>query len=187
MNTLNNQEGFTIIELIITIVFISFALLGIYAFFHPAQILSANFSNHSTALRLGQEGMEVVKNIRDNNIRAGHQWLQGLIGCQNGCQLDYKTGTPAQTPNDRLQPYNESKFLKINDDGFYDYTGASVPSHNSTLMFKRKITITIAPASSGGPISQGTPDSLRVEVLVTWKYNNQTLSFTTVGYMYNYN
>jgi len=178
------MEGFGAVELIITIVFVAFALLGIYSFFQPASILSANFSNHIIALHLGREGMEVVKNIRDNNIRAGRPWSQGLNACQSGCQLDYKTGTPVETPSDALQSYDSSKFLQVNSDGFYDYNGTS-------SLYKRKVTITpVQPPVGGGiivpPIIGGDSDVLKVEVLVTWSYNARSFNFQTIGYLFKY-
>lgn len=168
------EKGFTIVELIITLVFVSFALLGIYAFFHPASVLSANFSNHLIAMRLGQEGVEVIKNIRDNNIRNGRSWLglPDLGACRDsrGCQLTYKSDTPGQTESDRLKLYDDNRYLKVNEDGFYDYD-----TRGTASVFKRKVAITTI-----------SSDAVRIEVTVAWNYNNKTLVFKTIGYMYNF-
>lgn len=160
------------VELMITLVFVSFSLVGIYAFFHPASVLSSNFSNHLVAMRLGQEGVEVIKNIRDNNIRSGRSWLPNLTICTNsrGCQLTYKTLTSGETDSDRLKLYDENAYLKVNGDGFYDYSAGGVSS-----IFKRKVFLT-----------RMDSDLVRIEVTVSWNYNNKTITSQTVGYMYNY-
>ena len=166
------QKGFTIVELIIAIVILSFAIIGIYSFFHPAILLVSNFYFRSTADYLAQEGLEVVKNIRDNNILRGESWSQGFSSCVAGCQLDYKTGTPPIGGSvNPLEPYNDNNFLNINADGFYSYD-AGTPTK-----FKRKVTIT-----KPFPSNQ---DILKVVVLVKWDHNGNLFTFDTIGYIYN--
>ena len=162
--------GFTIIEIIITIALLAFGIVGIYGFFYPASALTSNFSLHSTADYFAQEGLEVVKNIRDSNIIHRTTWSQGLSNCSAGCQLDYKTGTIVETFVNILQTYTGSP-LNINSDGFYSYDAGTATK------FKRKVTIT-RPFPSNSNI-------LKVDVLVLWDYNGKSFSFDTIGYIYN--
>lgn len=167
------------VELIITIVVLSFGIIGIYGFFQPALILTSNFSLRITADYLAQEGLEIVKNIRDNNIINNLIWSQGLSDCSAGCQLDYKTGTLVETPDNALKDYTGQP-LNINTDGFYSY------NPGNTTKFKRKITITYPEICSGDPpLCFFFTDSLKVDVLVTWENNDQPFSFETIGYVYN--
>ena len=168
--TLKNDNGFSIVELTITIVLLSFGILGIYGFFYPATVLTGNFPLHLAANYLTQEGMEVIKNIRDNNILSGKQWSEGLAVCIAGCQLDYKTGTAFQTNVNNLRSY-QNTFLNKNTDGLYSY------DNGSATLFKRRIITTKFPPNN---------DSLRIEVVVTWDYRGRTFSSSTIGYIYNY-
>ena len=165
----HNQKGFTVVELIITIAILSFGIIGIYNFLEPAIILNTNSSNQFIAVYLAQEVLEVVKNIRDNNIILGNQWSEGFSICVAGCQLDYKTGTATEMPPNQIQSY-QNTFLNINSDGFYSYD-----SGDNTI-FKRKVVITEPTASS---------DILKIDVLVTWRHNGLTFNFSTIGYIYN--
>ena len=70
--------GFTILELIISISLLLFAIIGFISFFVPAIKLTGNFTFHGTADYLAQEGLEIVKNIRDNNIISQTTWSEGL-------------------------------------------------------------------------------------------------------------
>lgn len=162
--------GFTTVELIITIVFLAFGILGIYGFFYPASVLTGNFSMHSIADYLAQEGMEVAKNIRDNNTLSDLRWSEGLVDCASGCQLDYKTGTLVETPANALKSYTGDP-LNLNEGGFYSY------DQGTATKFKRKITVT-------QPFV-GNDDILKVIVLVAWDYNGKPFSFETIGYLYN--
>lgn len=166
-----NERGFTMVELIVTIAILSFGIIGLYSFSHPATLLTSNFSSRLTAAYLAQDALETVKNIRDNNILSGNLWSQRLTGCTSGCQLDYKTETSIETVSNQLKAYNDSTFLNINTDGFYSYDAGSATK------FKRKITITQPSTST---------DILKVDVLVSWNYNGQPFTYNTIGYIYNY-
>ena len=155
-------SGFTMVELIITLAILSFGIIGVYNAFYSMIILSNNISSRFTATYLSQEGLEIVRNIRDNNFILSAAWSNGLLGCNLGCQGDYKT-------NASLQAYNNN-FLKLNTDGFYSYDSGVATK------FKRKITITQP---------SGT-DTLKAIVQVLWDDNGKPSSFETEEYLYNW-
>ncbi len=162
--------GFTIVEIIIAISILSFGIVSVYSVFSGIVILTYNISLRFTAAYLAQEGVEIVRNIRDNNFinmvsNPNLKWSAGLIGspCNTGCQADYKTQT--------LNQYNNT-FLGLNNGGFYSYDTGATPT-----MFKRKIIIS--------PVL-GTGNALNVAVVVIWKYAGQTFTFKAEEYLYNW-
>lgn len=158
------------VELIITIAILSFGIIGVYAAFSPTISVSYTIKNRLAAAYLAQEGLEIVRNIRDANFIAGNAWSDGLLNCQVGCQATYKTGTAVQGPEDQMAPYNGTVFLVLGGDGFYGYAtgGKKTP-------FTRKITIT--------PISG---DTLKVNTAVFWSHNGQQSNFQTETYLYDW-
>jgi len=166
----NKKRGFTIIELILTIVILSFGIIGVYNVFSPFISLNSNLYSRFTAAYLAQEGVEIVKNLRDHNFVNSTSWSNGLLICNLGCQADYKAGTLVAGVNNQLQSYDPNKFLKLDSEGFYSYDGST------DTIFKRKITITEDPP----------PDVLKVDVSVTWDFNGQFFNFDTVEYIYNW-
>jgi len=167
---MNTSKGFTLIELVITIAVLSLGIIGVYSAFNPIVVATYNLSSRLTATYLAEEGMEVVRNIRDTNVANAKLWSAELAGCSLGCQLDYKTGTNAQLFEDQLKVYDDKNFLVQNADGFYGY------GDGQKTLFTRKITIT----------QNDSPDIMKVQVQVFWNYNGQPLSFQTSGYLYNY-
>lgn len=132
------KDGFTIIELIISVFILSIAIVGIFSAFSVMVILTANAADQLTATYLAQEGMEVVRNIRDTNwLTSGAVWDEGLTGCDKssmGCEADYTTGT-GTSGTYPIVPWS-GRYLYVSSDGFYDYA-----TDGTKTKFKRKIII----------------------------------------------
>ena len=146
------NKGFTIIELIISIFILSVAIVGIYNSFSAMVYMTNNASNNLKAAYLTQEGLEIVRNIRDNNWVSGNDWNIGLDDtnqCAIGCEADYTTGT--SPGNSMITHFGDYLFLNTN--GFYQYNQAGA----TQTIFKRDIVITSV-----------SSDILKVAVTVTW-------------------
>jgi len=86
------KKGFTILEVIISILVVTIGVLSVYTV--TQQIVS--YTYHSafrlTAVYLGEEGIEIVRNIRDTNWLKGVAWNNGLgVGAW---EADYNTIQP---------------------------------------------------------------------------------------------
>ena len=155
-----SKKGFTIIELIISIFILSVAVVGIFGAFSMVSVLTADATNKLTATYLAQEGMEIVRNIRDSNwlyIDAnpdgGMNWDESLDNCESaGCEVDYETTGQNAISQHFPQPYITGDYLSqtslINPDsttvaGFYGYT-----SRGTQTIFKRKVTISCLPTGT---------------------------------------
>ena len=120
-----NSKGFTLIEALVSLVILTIAL-------GPALILSSNISstasviqNNLIAANLAQEGVEVIRALRDAS------WYNGLsfdIGLADGI---YRTDWNSNI----LITLGSNPPLKVSD-GLYNY------SSGTETMFKRTITIT---------------------------------------------
>ncbi|MBU2545232.1 prepilin-type N-terminal cleavage/methylation domain-containing protein [Patescibacteria group bacterium] len=73
------NKGFTILELLATIVVISIGVLGAYSVAQKIFSLTFISTNHLTAAYLAQEGVEIVRNARDTNWIEGDDWRDGLV------------------------------------------------------------------------------------------------------------
>lgn len=127
------NKAFTLIEVIVSVAVILTALV--------ATISLVTFSTSSIrinkskiiAFGLAQEGLEIVKNIRDNN------WLHNCPACDRRTAANWRIGLG--TGNWRIQYDTESLLsfsstpLKLNSSGFYQYgAGSNTP-------FYRRINI----------------------------------------------
>ncbi len=170
----NSQQGFTMIEMIVTIAILSFGILGLYELFYPMITQTRLVSLRFTAANLAQEGLEIARNMRDNNFIASAtnpsvRWSDGLLDCEAGCQLDYKTDTAVALQASALSAYNPNAFLKINAEGLYGYeAGEDTP-------FKREVII-----------QRISTDVLKVVANVYWEYAGRAYTFTADQYLYDW-
>jgi len=149
------SKGFTLIELLIASSVIIVGIAG--AFVAVQQGISAiDYCNSRfIAAFLAQEGVEIMKNIRDTNVLQGTAWNDGF-SANGDYEVEY-TDAHSTTPSLSTifcspDCFNDLDFLKKIDHGFYNYT-----SPNQTK-FKRKIKIMNA-----------SSDKLELEITVYWK------------------
>lgn len=203
-NNLQNNKGFTIIELVISIFVLSIAVVGAYNAFTTMDILTSSSTNRFTAAYLAQEGIEIVRNIRDTNWIKGYDWRCGLADvtgttmvcetgnkdCTTGCEADYTTFGTADSP---LYPWGGSgNYLSVDSNGFYVYDYNSTDENLIATKFKRKITVipTITYTNESG---YQVFDTLRVIVEVSWDEKANILhpnttqdSIIAEEYLYNW-
>ena len=157
-----NIKGFTLMEVIIAIAVIITALITLIALisFVVSGLRPAEF--RLIAVNLAQEGLEIVRNIRDSNWlsykRAPENWRDGL---STG---DYR----AQYNQFALLSWADS-FLKIDSNGFYQYDSGSDTS------FKRKITIEHMGNNQIKAVSE-----------ITWQEKGKSYSVEAESRLYNW-
>lgn len=158
MEKFKKEKSFTLLEMIFAIFFLTVVFLSVFSLITQLIIGSSISSQNLIAAYLAQEGMELVRNIRDTNLLEGKDWREGLG--EGEWQIDFN--------DSNLLPYN-GDFLKINDEGFYHYGGGRESP------YKRKITI-----------SQSEPDVLKVEVQVFWQERGREHQLKAEGRLYNW-
>lgn len=136
------QEGFTLIEAMIAIALIMIGLSGVFVLINRSLGFHNLAFHRLVAAQLAQEGIEIVRNLRDSNWLAGRAWNEGLN--PGIYQIDYQSL--------QLTPYLDQNLLFDEENKVFTYEkGRSTP-------YKRKIEIT-----------QVSPDELKVIVTVFWK------------------
>lgn len=160
------------IELIITIFVIIVALIGVFVTVqHSISYIQPIFSR-LTAAYLAQEGIEIVRNLRDENWLDEDRpyWYSGLGGT---FKVSYNQG---------LGPCGSCEFedvtlpfLEISSGpAFYNY------DFGSATRFKRKVEINQIDNPPGGDIV----DYLEVKVLVEWEEKGERDSFLVQENLY---
>lgn len=158
------RKGFTLIEVLAAVFVVVMGVVGVFGLV-TRTVSSTSFVNSQlVASYLVQEGLEIVRNIRDANFLkihkgVGGQWNDGLTACAAGCGADY---------NDVALGSFQDTFLKLNN-GFYTYDAGT------DTILKRKIII-----------DSVTTDVLKVSVDVSWQDKGNTRTVRGAINLYNW-
>lgn len=167
-----NKKAFSLIEALVAI---SILMIGILSAFILVIRTLANIPHVQSRLiatNLAQEGVELVRQIRDTNFVNSSTFRNGLISGEY--QIDSSERI--------LYPFDQTDFLKFdNDKQIYSYNSGE----KNPFFFQRKILIS--------DIEEKT-NVFRVNVVVTWcvKRNesqclkNPTYILNVEDHLYNY-
>lgn len=142
------QGGFTLIETFVAIFVMMMAIVAPMSIVSKA-LSSARYAKEQvTAFYLAQEGIELVRNIRDNNaISKTGLWNEGALGnsasgsenvcyAASGCQIDAKNLTVQNCTG-------ACPVLNIDTNGIYTYgTVGTTPSQFTRTIQIRKLNST---------------------------------------------
>ena len=126
MSKANKERGFTLVETLIALVLITISMGPVFALATSSINVASRIEHNLIASNLAQEGIEVIRNIRDTN------WLNGVAFDNN-----LPTGTwrvQWDTVGGGLMAVSSNPVLKKNN-GLYNYlTGTDT-------VFRRIMTI----------------------------------------------
>jgi len=143
------EQGFTLIELLITILVMTIGISGAFLAIQQGIIAIDYSNNRFIAAFLAQEGVEIIKNIRDSNLLEYYYvsdltaWNKGLITGVGVADFELQY-TDAQSLDPALtEPscspscdFDDLRFLRKSENGFYNYNNLE-----QATRFKRKVNI----------------------------------------------
>jgi len=162
LNNKRTNKGFTLLELMAVTMIISIGLVGVMNLINQISLNSRLTRSKLTAAYLAQEGIEVVRNIRDTNwVENASQWDENISVGTFG--LDYQT----QSLPD-INCGNGSSFLKF-DGNFF------ICNAISATKFKRTVNI----QKTGN-------EYISVLVRVTWRELQQDYEIRAMEKLYRW-
>jgi len=146
---LNFKKGFSLLETLVAIFLLIMVIIGPFSMAVKSLVLISLSQHQITASYLGQEGIEIIRSVRDNNFINNRDWLFGLDPClgNDGCYVDALTGLAYQC-------LGACPYIKYNASSTIPY---NYQNGNDTI-FTRKIKIT----------KLSNSDEAKVEVVVSW-------------------
>ncbi len=161
------QFGFSLLEVIIAIYIITVALVGIMTLLSQTTSSAAASYSKLIAVHLAQEGIEVVRNIRDLNYGTNgwNDWYanSSILGDHI---VQYDGGK-----DDGLRPFQDIPLKYDSSSGLYGYDAGS----NTPFIFKRKITL-----------SKISDVQIKVAAQVSWTEHGRSQSLTVEDRLWNW-
>ncbi len=165
--------GFTLLETIVAVTVLVTAIIGPFSLASQTIKAQSIAKNQLIAANLAQEGIELFRNYRANNILRNatdsdggfSHWLDGTDACQSGCGIDVRTDINAPQPAPELPGCGtlNNCLLYLNGDSMYGLNPAGTPTK-----FHRKINIETVSA---------VPPEIKVTTTVTWSEGVGTDTF----------
>lgn len=135
------NKSFTLIEALVAIFLLTVGVAGSFALMQRVTSFTSTYSSQFIASYLAQEGIEIIRNIRDTNYLERRSWDTG-IGANTDFRLDYRSQVfPDATCGNYLQ----------HNGNFY------ICSTDPANKFQRQITVSVPAA-----------DKMTVSVEVSW-------------------
>ncbi len=120
---LKTNDGYLMVESLVAIMIVTAGLLGIFALLSRSLSLNRVVSDRFVAAYLAAEGIEIVKNVVDNNLIAARPWNEGLG--DGDYELDY---------DDSALQANQNRPLKFDPiSGLYSYSGPNPTNFQRTI------------------------------------------------------
>ncbi|MFA4833270.1 MAG: prepilin-type N-terminal cleavage/methylation domain-containing protein [Patescibacteria group bacterium] len=159
------QSGFSILEIVVAFSIITIGLVGVLSL--TAQNVQVEYTNKNNlvASQLAQEGLELIRNIRDNNWLVGNSWDNSIT--PGTYIVDYSGNISS------VAGIGEARLQQRNDIGEEDYYWHEASDPDS--LFSRLITIT-----------QTSPELLNVSCLIQWEDRGQTFQYVADTILYDW-
>ncbi len=154
-----NNKGFTLLETIVAVGLIVVGLIAALALITNSLFYVSNIQDRLAAANLMAEGIEVTKNIRDNNWLQNKVWNDGFLA-DGDYQVAYNSTT--------LSSFSGSPLL-LDSNGLYNYTSGAVTP------YVRKISI-----------ANFSNYEIRIIATVTWQRRGITYSSSAEDHLFNW-
>lgn len=156
------------IETIISLFLLTVGVIGTFVVLQKIIASGSLISSRLTAAYLAQEGIEIVRNFRDNYWLHDTEYWDDFFNdtsiCSSGCEIDYD--------DTNFSSYS-GEYLQIDNSGFYNY------DFGNPTKFQRKITI------EGNLLGVGS-DAVKVLVEVNWEEKSQSYKILVQENLYNW-
>lgn len=166
------KKGFTLLETLFAILILTTGFFSTFSLLRKSISTTTTSVNQLISTNLAQEGIEIVRNIRDSQYVTGNSWAEVLSSLSNGSC----SGCEADIESTSLSVLD--RYLKIDSvTNRYQYA-----SGEGTL-FKRKININ----QGQGVCSEisNPNDCIKIDVEVSWQERGQEFNFGAEDYIYN--
>lgn len=156
--------GFTLIETLVAIGIIVFGLVSALTLINTSLFYLSNINDRLIAANLSAEGIELIRNTRDNNWLNGDDWNRHIDedDYEVSCEEDSCEEIDLDSYRDRL--------LKLNTvNGIYNYRSGI------NTLFKRKVSI-----------SEISGNEIRVISTVTWQRKGIAYTSSAEDHLFNW-
>ena len=181
MRKLFNNKGFSILEASVVMAVVSIGVLGVFSLVLQNIKVQKTNKNMLVASMLAQEGLELVRNIRDDNWIASPQvaWDLDIAGWGSiDYMMDLRVADDSDGDGYIIEEAN-TRLFKDSANNFYTHKALG----NTATQYYRLITVDGVDAST---ILDGIVDYYKVKSHVQWNENGNLKNYIAETCLYNW-
>jgi Tfp pilus assembly protein PilV len=163
-----NSKGMTLVEVVVSATILIVGLIPVFISISIASNISIMIKNNIIAANLAQEGVEIVRSIRDSNWYNNRGFADGLIG---NWRVDWTTNHSNLISSAGLE--SDPYISKGTASGLYGYDASQAVGTN----FKRQVRIVY---------SDPCNCQIRVESEVQWFEQGGLKGLVVISYLYDW-
>jgi len=163
------EEGQLLVEAMIAISVLIIGVFGIFSLLNQSLGLNTIVTSQYIASNLAMEGVEVIKNLIDNNVLQGKAWNEGLATSGDDYEVEYNTNSAP------LTPYSGKPLKFDSATGLYNY------STGNDTNFKRKVRLENIQDPSAGEYNE-----IRVNSIVSWTIKGGSYEINVENHFFNW-
>ena len=159
------KRGFSLLETTVAVAILTVSIVGPLTLASSTIKSASQSKNNLISANLAQEGIELMRSVRANNVLGGNDWLSGMDSCllSAGCVID-ATNLAISACGSSCPP------LKLDPvPSLYSYTDGT------DTIFGRKINITII-----------NGNEVKVSAVVSWQERFGSQQFSVEESMLNW-
>lgn len=179
-NRVFGPGGFSFVESLLSVFLVAFGIVAVFPLINAGMRESMDSRDQVVGVMLAQEGVELVRNLRDNNWAKGYESFKSEAAYPTGFNSNSQTNCRVDTNNVindcRSNVSTTGRELYIaNGNGLYDHTSSATPTN-----FRRKIDLAYFQAD-GTAGNQSNAASAVVTSMVSWKTSSVNFPATLAG------
>ena len=169
MNKTNsNKNGFSLLEVLCAIFIVTTGIIAILSLFSHNIKNEIDNKNKLIAVYLANESIEIVRQLRDNNLFAGNSWLRGIPTGNVITELDDDSGGDIRKGWEiKIVGNEEKKKVFLSSDDSYVQLNSNPLADWQETGFTRHLVLT---ENSGGGVAGclGVTDCLEITSYVSF-------------------
>lgn len=185
------QSGQGLIEIIVAIAIIVTGISGAVTLTYSNLRSNESSITQIIGANLAREGVEVVRNLRDENWLLGSNWLNGIKGADNDAILDYNIGTNNWSLDFTKNGISSGRLL-LDANGSYNHkNGAYTPYYRLLTTYvnlcQHRTTSVLRPITVFQTCNANENDvGIKVKSEVQWQENGSTKVYAIEENLYNW-
>lgn len=175
------KRGFSLVEVLISLLVLSVGMVSVAVLMTSSIKNSVNAKNQIIAAQLAQEGQEIIRNVRDNNVSSNRfdklasDGTEVFINCRASYNRSFNVTNGTSCAGGANN--NDDFYTLRQNNGYYNDNNGG----GSETKFTRRVSLQMLDGNGDGTTTLALAERILVSVIVTWDGAYKNLAQCTIA------